>query len=100
MYLVQKVYTRPNTDVLFYPGEDAYHAYFCTTYRDTGKCSELSVTVSQDKLKLLLVSSWESEEVFHNVYLADPIVQAHLAARSAYSIANNITTTDRVTTQL
>ena len=99
MFLVQKVFTRPNTDVPFYPGESEYHAYFQSTYRDTGKCTDLSVTVSQDKSKLLLVASWESEEAF-NAYLADSVVQAHLAARSAHTLEHNITHSNDVTTKL
>ena len=99
MFLVQRVFTRQDTTVPFYTGIAEYNTYFKTTYKDTDKCSDLSVTLSQDGKNLLFVTSWASEEAF-NAYLADPVVQAHLASRNAYNITNNITSPDRVTTQL
>lgn len=99
MFLVQRVFTRESVAVPFYPGESEYHVYFKSTYRDTGKCSDISVTMSQDGKNLLFVTSWASEEAF-NAYLADPVVQTHLNSRKAYNTANNITAPDRVTTQL
>lgn len=99
MFLVQRSFTRSSTEVPFFKGTDQYVAHFKSTYLDTNKCSNNSITLSSDRLKLIFVLSWETEDAF-NEYVADPAVQEHQAARTAYNTANNIIESDRVTTSL
>jgi hypothetical protein len=98
MFLVQRVFTRPNPEVAFYQPTVEFRNRFKTGYKDTGKILSNTVTISSDRLKQVISTMWLDEATW-NEYLADPICQAHFAARNAYYDQNSITA-ERTTTVL
>jgi len=88
---------RPNTDVEFYKAEgserhmnDSDRSYVQSTYKDTGKIVETSVSLSDNQLELTKTIVFDSEDSF-KLYYDDTIYAAWRAARDTYNTANNIT---------
>ena len=90
MFLVQRVFTRADASVAFYKPTTEFRDHYKTAYKNAGKFLSNTVTVSEDNLKQVISTMWIDEATW-NEYLADPICQAHFAARNAYYEANGIT---------
>ena len=98
MFLVQRVFTRPNTEVAFYQVTTAFRDHFKSAYKDSGKVLSNTVTVSEDRLKLVISTMWTDEATW-NAYRADPVCVEHFTVRNAYNATNNIAD-ERVTSAL
>lgn len=90
MYSVQRIFTRPNTEVAFYRPVAEFKTNMRVVYDETDKCVSRTVTRSTDGLKLIISTVWSSESDW-NTYRADPVCVAHFAARNAHNTANGIT---------
>lgn len=84
MFLVQRVFTRPNADIAFYQPTAEFRNHYKSAYKDTGKILSTTVTISQDQLKQVISTMWTDEETW-NAYREDPICMEHFAARNAYN---------------
>ena len=82
------VYTRPNTNVEWFPHHQSGIDYVSTTY--AGKRLSVTETESINGLTKTRVIIWTSIEDFE-IYKQDPKVLILLSQLDAYCLANNIT---------
>jgi hypothetical protein len=82
------VYTRPNTNVEWFPHHRSGIDYVSTTY--AGKRLSVTETESINGLTKTRVMIWTSIEDFE-IYKQDPKVLILLSQLDAYCLANNIT---------
>jgi hypothetical protein len=92
MFIASRVFTRPNTNVLYYRYPAAYVKYHAEKYQNTHLVNS-TLTLSNDGLSRTSVNMYVSEEAFNTV-ANDPVVRDAWAARDAYNTANGITVTD------
>jgi hypothetical protein len=98
MFLVQRVFTRPNVEVAFYQPTTAFKDHYRTAYKEAGLFLSNTVTISPDRLKQVISTMWADEATWE-AYKADAICVDHFTARNAYNDANGITA-ERTTTAL
>jgi hypothetical protein len=91
MFTSQLVLIRQNTSTPFHAVDAATLSHWTTTYVTTGLVSR-SESLTPDKLTKTIVNTWK-EEADWNSFLADPVMAAFRAARTAYDKKNNITET-------
>lgn len=91
MFLVNRVFNRPSTDVAFYTADTEFGTYYETTYMNTNKAVNVTVMISEDGLQKTVSTTWADEATW-NAYKQDPVCIAHFSARNAYNAANGITT--------
>jgi len=92
MFTSQLVLTRQNTSTPFHAVDAATLSHWTTTYVTTGLLVSRSESLTPDKLTKTIVNTWK-EEADWNSFLADPVIAAFMAARTAYDKKNNITET-------
>ena len=97
MFLVNRVFNRPSTDVAFYAADPEFSSYYEATYTATNKAVSTTVTISEDGLQQLFSTTWIDEATW-NAYTQDPDCVAHFSARNAYNAANGITTSRETST--
>lgn len=96
MYVVTGKITRQNVSDAFYtiadditPSEIKQH--WVNTYKTTGKCTHIEVTVSQNQLELETVQLWQDQASYEE-YKNDPIlINGLFSIRDAYWAAHGIT---------
>ena len=84
MYLVQRTFTRPSTDVSWYTPEQTFKDHFAAQYKMTSKVVSETSSVSKDGLTKIINVMWASKADF-DAYEADASLQSHAAARHAYN---------------
>jgi hypothetical protein len=102
MYQITAKHTRPSVDVEFYSvmGEDSdnvtFRSHWDATYKQTSKLLFLDNQLSSDRLTLITMMLWESEEAY-NEAIADPIVSSKWNLRREYNRVNGIVLVERTT---
>jgi len=84
------VYTRPNTNVEWFPPTQGGINYIKTIYVDTGKRLSVTETESNDGLTKTRVIIWTSIEDFE-IFNQDPKVIILYSQLEAYCLVHNIT---------
>jgi len=77
MFLVQRVFTRPNTEVAFYAPTAEFKSHYKTAYKDTEKFLSNTVTLSPDRLKQVMSTMWADEATWE-AYKADSNLRCSL----------------------
>jgi len=96
MYVVTGKITKQNASDAFYtiadeitPTEIKHH--WITTYKSTGKCLHIDVTVSSNQLELDTVQIWQDQASYEE-YKNDPVlINGLFSIRDAYWAAHGIT---------
>lgn len=98
-YLIQRVYTRPSTDVKFFGNASQENAnkkiqtqQLVETYKANGQLLSESNSLSTDRLTITYSALWSSKEAYDAYRTSSQISQFH-QDRKAYNESNGITTT-------
>lgn len=97
MFLVNRVFNRPSTDVAFYVADPEFRNYYEATYVATNKAISVNDMLSEDGLQRTFSTTWVDEATW-NAYDQDPVCVAHFTARNAYNQANGITSSRETST--
>ena len=92
-YLVQRTYTRPNTNVKFfqamYPEDIVTSKQIIVKFLGEGKLLSESSSVSNDKLTYSYSALWSSLTAYEE-FLSNSTLQTIWEKRNTYNIANGI----------
>lgn len=93
MYKYIKIQKKPNKDSLFFfeqfkfPKE--YYEYTDKNYKKTGKLISIEKKLSDDKLKMTIITIWKSRKDFLS-YITDPYIFEFNSQSTNYDIDNDI----------
>lgn len=91
MFLVNRVFNRPSTDVAFYVADPEFRNYYEAKYEG------ITDSISGDGLRRTFSTTWVDEATW-SAYTQDPVCVAHFSARNAYNEANGITSSRETST--
>lgn len=91
MFIVQREFVRPTTDVPFFEGLSVEYKNYWKSLKDNGKVIGTRTSMSADRLTKTLITAWQ-DEVSWNDYCSNPLTISMINDRDSYGESNNIVT--------